>query len=342
MNRRALLYVCTAFATTINLPAVLAAPVTNKPATSATTRPASAVGAVAAEVNNEKILNADLERIVSSIRARESSLATGSPEAQTALDNIRDQILDNLITQRLLSQEARRRKITPAKKAVDDALQNIKGTADDAAFQQTLAREGKTVEDVRRIISEELAIRELTKQLTADVVVTEAEITKFYNENQDEFKIPEAVRPRHILLAVKPDATPAERQKVRVRAQALLKKAQASNADFSKLARENSDDKGSKDEGGNLGFSIRERLIGPWKPFADAVFAAPVGKVIGPVETEFGFHIIRIEEKKPARTIPLSAVHDNIEALLLRNKIKDRLEQRISTLRTQATIKKYL
>jgi parvulin-like peptidyl-prolyl isomerase len=214
--------------------------------------------AVAAEVNNEKIMLIDLERMVSSFRERQPALAANTPEAQAALKSVREQILNSLVTQRLLYQEAKRRKIEPKREDVDKAMLEFKNSFEKSEdYQNMLTRVGKTEQDVRQRITEEMAIRELSIQLTADVVVADAEIEKFYNENKDAFTLPEVVKAHHILISfpqkrdargrvefVQPSA--ADKNKLKARANNILKQAQAKGADFEKLALQYSEDPTAK------------------------------------------------------------------------------------------------
>jgi peptidyl-prolyl cis-trans isomerase C len=310
---------------------------------------------VAAEVNNEKIMMVDLERMVSSYRERVPALSTDNAEAKAALQQIREQILDGLITQSLLHQEAKRRKLTPKREDVDKAVLQFKSSFQkDADFEQMLTSAGKTTQDVRQRIEEELAIRELTRVLTADVTVPEAEIQKFYDANVAEFTVPDRIAAHHILISfpqkkaadgtvqfTPPSAS--EKAKLLARARNVLKMTQAKGADFEKLAVQHSEDPTAKGnaqmEGnkGNLGDFSRDRVL---KSFGDAAFAAPVGKIIGPVETEYGFHIIRVNAKTPGHKLPLSRVREDIQMVLLQDKVRTRLDESIKGLQQKAVIKK--
>jgi peptidyl-prolyl cis-trans isomerase C len=88
---------------------------------------------------------------------------------------------------------------------------------------------------------------------------------------------------------------------------------------------------------GNLGQFTRAQVM---KSFGDAAFAAPVGKVVGPVETEYGFHIIRVDSKTPSQVLPLAQVRDDIRMALVQPKAKARLDQAIEEMAKRATIKK--
>lgn len=295
--------------------------------------------AVAADVNGDKIMVADLNRLVDGVKAQEPSFATGTPAATKALNDIRTQILDEMITTKLLAQEAKRKKITADTKEVDAAIANIKsGFKNDAEFKQALSKDGKTPEDLRATIAEELSIRALSQQLAADITVSNEDIATFYRANLAEFTIPEGIKARHILLAINPNAPAPEKERVKKRAMEIIKQLNA-KADFAALAKANSDDPANKNDGGLLGTFPRGSMV---KAFDDVAFAAPVGKIVGPVATDFGFHIIRVDEKIPSKVVPLADVQKDprLKSYLLKEKVQKRLDESISKLRTAAKIKK--
>lgn len=313
-----------------------------KPAPVAKSADAKAPAGVAAEVNDEKIMMTDVNRMLEALKTRDTSLQTNSPAANKALVTLRDTILDNLITQHLLYQEAKRRKIAPSQADVNKALAEFKESLNlktDAEFEKAMAQEGVSTQNVRQTILQELAIQELYKQLTADVVIKDDEIANFYRENIKEFEVPESVSARHILIAVPQDAKKEDWDKALAKAQNVLKLAQAKDADFAKLAKENSDDTGSKDEGGDLGFFPKGKMV---PEFEEAAFKAEKGQIVGPVKTQFGYHIIKVEDKQGPQTVPLDQVSDMIRKYLLPIKNKERFEQRLAALRTSAKIKKYI
>ena len=306
------------------------------------TAPAS--GNVAAEVNGDKIQISDLNRLVNSYRLNDPRLAANTPEVQKALGEIRTQVLDELITTRLLSQEAKRQKIVPQTKDVDAALAKLKANfKNDADFQTWVSADGQTSQDVRRVITDELAIRELSNRLTGDITISADDIGAYYRANLDQFTIPEAVHARHILLALNPNATPAEKDAVNKHAQALIKQLNA-GADFAALAKTNSADPGSKDQGGDLGTFPRGEMI---QAFEDAAFNATPKHVVGPITTQFGVHILRVEEKTPARKLTLAEVQGDpqisaqIKSGLLKQKVQKRLDDQIAKLRARAKIQKF-
>lgn len=143
--------------------------------------------------------------------------------------------------------------------------------------------------------------------------ITDAEIEEYYSKHKDDYTSPEQVHARHILLRTGKDRTPDEAKK---ELEQIRKRIEA-GADFSKLASQVSEDPGSRDKGGDLGFFGREDMVAP---FSDAAFSAKVGEIVGPVETPFGVHLIQVLEHKPGGTKPLSAVKDEITEKLRTDK----------------------
>lgn len=117
-----------------------------------------------------------------------------------------------------------------------------------------------------------------------------------FEKNKSDYAQEEEVHAQHILVQVKPGASPDDDKKAFEKAQDLAKK--AATGDFGKLAAANSDDPGSKTRNGDLGFFGRGRMV---KEFEQVAFTAPVGKVMGPVKTPFGYHLIKVTEKKEAQ-----------------------------------------
>ncbi len=144
------------------------------------------------------------------------------------------------------------------------------------------------------------------------------DIQNYYQSHQERFKVPEKRRARHILFKVPPNASPQEEEKIRQKAEEVLKEARAGK-DFAKLALKYSDDLASKDEGGDLGFFSRGQLVAP---FEEAVFSMKPGQISDLVRTPFGYHIIKLEEVRPEHVRPLSEVKGEIKKRLVQQKLR--------------------
>jgi peptidyl-prolyl cis-trans isomerase D len=153
--------------------------------------------------------------------------------------------------------------------------------------------------------------------LAAQMKIDPAEVKQAYQANARQYTTAEERQASHILIAVKPDASAAEKAAAKAKATMILEKARAKPEDFAALAKEYSQDPGSSQQGGDLGSFARGSMV---KPFEDAVFAAKVGDIVGPVETSFGYHIIKVTGVTPAHLQSFDEVKGRIEADLRRQK----------------------
>lgn len=134
-------------------------------------------------------------------------------------------------------------------------------------------------------------------------------ISDYYNSNLSEYQRPEQVHAAHLLITLGQDATAAEAEEAEATARRLAGEARQTGADFGKLARKNSGDTVSAARGGDLGWISPGQMV---KPFDEAVFAAKPGTITEPVKTRFGYHVIKVEEKRPAIEKTLADVAEEI------------------------------
>ena len=151
------------------------------------------------------------------------------------------------------------------------------------------------------------------------VTVTDNAIASYYKSHKKDYQVKERRRVRHILIKVPQGADNATIAKKRKKALEILKLARGGK-DFARLAKEYSEDPGSAERGGDLGFFTKGMLV---RPFENKVFSMKEGEVAGPVRTRFGFHIIKLERIEPARTRQLDQVKGEIEEKLKQQKAKD-------------------
>lgn len=144
---------------------------------------------------------------------------------------------------------------------------------------------------------------------------TQQEIQQYFTAHQSEYSVPEQSKSRHILIKVAPGADAKADAAAKAKAEALVKQIQG-GANFADLAKKNSDDPGSKDTGGELGFAQRGHMV---PEFDNAIFTQKIGdtKII---KTQFGYHIVQVEERQAARTQQLNDVLPTIQATLIRQK----------------------
>lgn len=143
-----------------------------------------------------------------------------------------------------------------------------------------------------------------------NIAVSEAELRSYYDQNSARFGSKEERRASHILIASPANASAADREKARAKAEQLLAEVRKAPSTFADVARKNSQDPGSAERGGDLDFVTRGAMV---KPFEDAMFALKKGEISNVVETEFGFHIIHLNDIKPAVVPSFDKVRTTIE-----------------------------
>jgi len=164
----------------------------------------------------------------------------------------------------------------------------------------------------------------------ASMQVTEAELRRLYTENQENFRSPEQSKVRHILFGTK-DKPEAEEAKMRTLADSVYKQLKA-GAKFEDMVNKYSDDKGSKSNGGSVGFITRGQTV---KNFDEYSFTGPLNTLSSPIKTEFGFHLIDVQERKPAAMKTFEEVRGALEADLRQSKKSDGLGKAADQLRAE-------
>lgn len=178
-------------------------------------------------------------------------------------------------------------------------------------------------EQIDLMVDDFLATEYLKKEVLEKIEVTEKDMQLYYKIHREEFMTPEMARARHILIRADKKASAEDRKRARERADGVLLKLKAGE-DFAKLASEFSEDPGSKEKGGDLGFFSRGRMA---PDFEEAVFSMKPGKVSEVVETEAGFHIIKMEEKKAAGAEPYEKVKERVRELVLNDAKKTKVQE---------------
>ena len=317
------------------------APATSTPAAAAT--PSEPAGAASvdlkdpvATVDGDKISKAQLDeafdKAVQMTGVKASDL---SPEQK--LEGYR-QILDELITEKLVNKAAAG--ITVPQSDVDAQIAKIKAQfPSDEDFSKQLAQVGQTPEQLSDTIKKMLQQqRWLEGQLTGKTEVTDEEAKKFYEENKTEFQQPETVKASHILFRVnKEDSEDVVNQKLKA-AQGAETRAKKGE-DFTALAKELSEEPGAKESGGDLGFFPKDRMV---PEFAEVAFTEKVGDISDPVRTQFGWHVIKVTDKKAAGTLPYDEVKEQLIGYLKNKKQEEAAQELLKSLRDSAKIENTL
>jgi peptidyl-prolyl cis-trans isomerase C len=308
------------------------APPPPAPAPAAAAKPVPAqLPDVLARVNGEAIAKADLEAQIQGLEAR-----AGSPMPADRRDEIVRRLLDDLIGYRLLVQESKARNIAVPDADIEARVGEIrKQFPTEAEFSQTLAERKMTVEQLRTDMREDLAINKLLEtEVESKATATTEQVDAFYKNNPDQFQQGERVKASHILIGVPEGADAAAKAAARTKAEQILAEVKK-GGDFAALAKEHSTDTGSAVNGGDLGFFSPGQMVGP---FNDAAFSLAAGATSDLVETQFGFHIIRVIDKQAQRTVPLAEVRPQVEQFLSNRNRQEQTLAFVNALRAKGTV----
>jgi len=303
-------------------------------ATSGWSKPEKKAEEVAVLVNGEPIVAAAVQGEMKGILSRFQEQGRKPSDAEMA--SLRESVLEKMIKLELLSQESKKAGVSVNSADIDNELKGYKkGFADDKAFAKALSGAGITEAELRKQIGKNLVIQKfIDTKFKGKVQVTEQEAKDFYNSNQDKFALPEMAHARHILITAKETEPKADKDRKRAKL-VQIKKQLKDGADFADLAKQYSDCP-SKERGGDLGFFPRGQMV---KPFDQAVFKMMPGDISDIVETEFGYHLIKLEEKKPAKTVSFDEAKAKITAYLTQEKITANIEAFVAEAKGKATIK---
>jgi peptidyl-prolyl cis-trans isomerase C len=285
---------------------------------------------VLARVNGESVKKADFDRMIKTMESRAKQ-----PIPADRRDEIMRGALDQLITYTVLSQESKSRGIKVETAEIDAKMAQLKAQfPTQQAFDKALKDRGMTVESLRKDAQVDLSV---TKLMDAEVATlpgpSDAEAKEFYDKNPDKFKEDEQVRASHILIRVDEKADAATKQKARAEIDAVLKQVKA-GGDFAKLAQEHSQD-GSASQGGDLNYFNKGQMVAP---FDKVAFELKPGQLSDVVTTQFGYHIIKVTDKKPGRTVPFDEAQGKIKEFLGSQKKQQHADEFINGLKKKSKI----
>jgi peptidyl-prolyl cis-trans isomerase C len=305
---------------------------------------AQAEGAGAVDVDGEPVavvngVELSNQRFNDAVQRNEVQMrrqSRGQPVTETQLNDMKANILEGMINEEVLYQQATDQDIAASDTEVDERIQQYRSQYGEDGFADALSRAGMTEEQLRREIRRSLTIqRLLEEEVTGGLEVTESEQREFYDENTNMFAQPESVTASHILISTQEAQTEEARQEARTRAEEL-KSQLDEGADFAELAREHSEGP-SASRGGSLGEFSRGQMV---PPFEEAAFALEAGEISDIVETRFGYHIIRVEEKSDGGTTPYEEVKGQIGQYLEQQKQQEAIQSYIDELKAEADIER--
>ena len=213
--------------------------------------------------------------------------------------------LNSMISEKVVELELAKQKIKVSAEEIAtefDAMQKQYGGKE--ALDNALLNANLTEKDLKQDIEKNISLKKLLKD---DVKVSDDEMAQYYEENKDSFTEEEQVKASHVLVESE-DLAKEIRQKL------------VDGEDIAKLAKEYSTDEGTKENGGDLGFFARGKMVAP---FDEAAFTLPIGEVSEPIKSEFGYHVIVVNEKKEGTTSSLEENKETIKQMLVESKMPE-------------------
>ncbi|MGG4491141.1 peptidylprolyl isomerase [Metabacillus idriensis] len=214
------------------------------------------------------------------------------------------QLVDYLITEEIIEQESDKQDISISDDAVEEEYQRVIASyGGEEAFTQQLETSGGTAKDVKKDLETNLKIEKL---LEPEIKISEDEMKTYFEENKESFAEPEQVKASHILVE---DEAKAKEVKEKL----------DEGEDFKELANEYSTDTSNSENGGDLGYFAKGEMIAE---FEETAFAMKKGEISDPVKTEFGYHIIKFEDKKAAADAVFDDKKEEIKEALFDQKMQ--------------------
>jgi peptidyl-prolyl cis-trans isomerase C len=290
-----------------------------------------------AVVNGKIIPKSDFDREII-METERISMQTGKTPSSDDLSSMKKNILESLINFELLYQESKKEGIQVDEKILTERYENFKKQASPEQFNEYLKQLKLSEAGIKDKFKTGLAVQQFVeKKFGQKALVSDQESKAFYDSNPGLFKIPEQVHASHILIKVAPKADAAQKTAARKKIEDIQKQLKNGD-DFSELAKKVSDCPSSA-KGGDLGYFRRGQMV---KPFEDVAFSLKPGDVSGIVETDFGFHIIKVLDKKPETTLAYEQVKDRLAAKLKNDKIQKATDSYVDQLKKDAKIERYL
>ena len=314
-------------------------------------------GAVVAVVDGREIPAKLYEMFLRNGR-EELGVDEATEDGRRALGKLREGIVEDLIDRALISEEAERRGLRVTPELIGEREQReITGMGGDAKFKAFLEDHGLTRDEYREILRDQLYGELMTREAEKSVTVSDDEIKKYFDEHKNDpaSQQPERIAASHILVAARPtqiaaqlrqeknlagaaldDAVREELARRRQKAEELRRRA-AAGEDFARLARENSDDDATRQRGGDLGAFARDTHA---RAFDDAAFALnKVGELSPVVQTDYGFHVIKLTKREPARALTLDEAAPDIRKRLTEERRAQTLRQWLDEARKRAQVR---
>ncbi|MCL6477989.1 MAG: SurA N-terminal domain-containing protein [Peptococcaceae bacterium] len=293
---------------------------------------------VAATVNGEKITKQQLDDMVSVLKQSYQSMGLPIDEKNAdVMKMLNSAALEQLVTQAVMLQEAKKMGIQVSKADVDKEIDSYKKNMGEDKFKQTLAANGWSEPKFRDMLEKDLILSGLQKKIMEEVKpATEAQAQEYYEKNKQEFVTPASYQVRHILVSTIGKEGDKAKVDLEARAQALAILEQLKQGkDFAETAKEKSEDPGTASGGGLYTFSPGEAV----PEFETAAKALKPGEMtMEPVKTEYGYHIIKMEKVTPEKQNSFAEVKEGLLARLTDEAKQEKFNKFVEEARQKAEV----
>ncbi|MGZ5958815.1 MAG: peptidylprolyl isomerase [Myxococcaceae bacterium] len=299
---------------------------------------AELVDRVAAVVNNDIITLSELQKRAAPEITRVAQESSGTERSQKQ-SLVMKKALDAMIDEKLVDSELRELKVSISDKEVDAAVEEVKKSYNltDEQLSLAVAKEGLTLTEYREQMRKQIARYKLiNEKVRKNIKVSEADVKSEYDRMMRSEGEDYEVHIRHILIAVSRSAPQPQVEEARRKATAIAAEARQPGVDFAELAKKRSEGSSSSD-GGDLGFFKRGTMV---PEFEKVAFSLKTGEVSDPVRTQFGWHVLKLEEIRKLGMKPLAEVRPEIEERLRRQQAERLTTQYMETLRNAAVVEK--
>lgn len=296
---------------------------------------AEVVEKIVAVVNEEIITLSELREISLPYLARMKE-AYPRTYSEEEIKTTEWQILNQLVDEKLINQEAERLKIEISEKEVTLASREVRDRASltEEQFERVLAEDGLTIETYREKLRDEMKkMRLIDQEIKGKITVTKKEIDDYYKAHGDEYEAPPEVRLQQILLLIPAEAHSREIEALRAKAEQILR-AIRGGEDFNAMARRYSQDAAAA-SGGDMGVFRQGEL---YATLDEAAFSLAVGEVSSVIRTPTGFHILRVLTRKDRRLMTEEERREEIDDLLYNRKIEDAFKQWLKELKKRSYV----
>ncbi|HLD29227.1 MAG TPA: peptidylprolyl isomerase [bacterium] len=295
---------------------------------------AKVLNQVLAKVDQEPVFYSEMEEKLKPVLQEYQKMMPKIEQEKDKIKMLKEELLGQMIEEKLLVQDARKKGIKVTEKEVSDGLKEIRGRfATEKEFGEELKQQGITELQMEKRVRDQLMVIKLIEQEVRSKMTapSDEELKKFYSENENEMWEPEKVRVRHILIRV---STGTDKASARKKIEQLASLVKVPGADFGELAKQYSEGP-SAPQGGDLGFFARGEML---PEFEETAFNLKVGEMSAIVETSFGYHIIKCIGRKAEEKKNFEDIKEDLRNYLFQLKMEESYRKYIRKLRDKASI----